>query len=179
MATATSEETTARCDAKKINVGSVFSRRSHGVVVGIRADTFTLRNESGFEWDIRGANILEEEFSFADQHDSDTKESRTAVIEALKLNPHTAMTICFHKKPDPKHIATELAKGQGDMKPRAWNSTVKKLMEGEERIMVGHSTGIFDEHQRLKFIEMTKGPRLVDTRTLKWMVVDRIKYVVK
>lgn len=179
MSTATTTETTARCDASKIEVGSTFSRHSHGQVVQRRGDLFTLRNQHGFEWDINGANILEAEFSFADQHDNEVKESRSKINEILQEHAHTAMTIVFNKKPDPKHVAKELSAGKGSETDRNWNAKVKKLIEGEERTMIGYHTSSFDEHQRLKFIEQGKGPRLVDTRTIKMIVVGRTKYTVK
>jgi len=177
------EKTVHRCDANKVQVGSVFSRHSHGEVLAIQntmqGKTYSMRNEAGFEWVIRGEDILEHEFAFADQHDDEVKESRTKVIESLSDNRFTAMTICFNKKADHKDVAKALAEGQGDLSTRAWNKKVKDMMAGEERIMIGHSTGQFDEHQRLRFIEHGKGPRLVDTRTVRWLIVNRTRYVVK
>jgi len=174
-----STESTARCDPSKIAIGSVWTRHSSGTVVGKRADRYTLRNEKGFEWDVVGHNIMEAEFAFADQHDSETTESRTSILEALKTHPSTAMTINFNKKADPKFVASELAKGQGGESDRAWNKKVKDLMAGEERTMVGHHAGAFDEHQRLRFFSAAEGPRLVDTRTINWVICGRVKYVVK
>lgn len=173
------QETTARCNPNKVKTGSVFSRHSHGVVVAARGERYTLRNEQGFEWEVAGSNILEAEFSFADQYDSNSKESRSRIIEILKEHGHTAMTIIFRKKPDPKEIAKELAKGQGSMSVRAWNTKVKELMQGERRVMQGYHTNKFDEHQRLKFIESGKGPRLVDPRTIEELVVAKQRFEVK
>jgi len=90
-----------------------------------------------------------------------------------------AMTVCFKKKPKHTDIAKALAEGQGDTNARTWSKKVKDLIEGEERIMIGHHSGQVDEHQRLKFIESGAGPRLVDTRTTQFVIVDRTKYVVK
>ena len=180
MTTATASESTHRCDARKVQVGSCFSRHSHGTVVAINGDIYTLRNNLGNEWDIKGSNILEWEFSFADQFDQEVKESRTRINEILQENSHTAMTIVFNKKPDPKVIAKETADGKPkDMTDRAWQTKINALVAGEERTMVGYHTSTFDEHQRLRFFEQGKGPRLVDTRTIKQVIVDRTKYVVK
>ena len=172
-------ETTARCDASKVIVGSVFSRHSHGVVTDISGQNYGLRNEHGFEWTIRGRDILEAEFSFADQYEDTLKDSRTKIIEVLRQHSHTAMTIVFNKKVDPKVVAKELAAGQGSLSSRAWTAKVKSLMEGEERTMIGHHSNHFDEHQRLVFIEQGKGPRLVDPRTIKSLTVGRLRYEVK
>jgi predicted peptidase len=184
MATATKSkdkttETTHRCDAKKIAIGSVWSRHSYGTVVARTGNRFTLRDESGFEWDIDGANILENQFSFADQFEQEISSSRTEINQVIMENRGIAMTICFKKKAKHTDVAKALAEGQGDMSDRAWSKHVKDLIEGEERVMIGHHSGVVDEHQRLKFIESGKGPRLVDTRTTQWVIVDRTKYVVK
>ena len=177
------EKVPSRCDARKVKPGSVFSRHSHGTVLAVqptaRGSAYSMRNEYGFEWVIQGSDILENEFSFADQHEDEAKESRTKIIEVLTDNVRTAMTICFKKKPDFKHISKVLADGKGSLSDRAWDKKVKDLCEGDERVMVGYSTGQFDEHQRLKFIEQGAGPRLVDTRTIQWMIVGRVKHIVK
>jgi len=182
MATATktdSSETTKRCEAKKIAIGSVWSRHSYGTVVARRGDRFTLRDETGFEWDIDGANILENQFSFADQFDQEIKESRSRINEIIMEHRGMAMTISFKKKPQHSDIAKALAEGKGDLNDRAWSKKVKDLIEGEERVMIGHHSGHLDEHQRLKFSETGVGQRLVDTRTTQWVIVDRTRYVVK
>ena len=180
MTTATkTSETTTRCNAKEISIGSSWSRHSYGTVVGRTGQRFTLRDESGFEWDIDGANILENQFSFADQSTQEIKESRSKINEIIMENRGIAMTICFKKKPKTPDIAKALVEGQGSLNARAWSKKVKDLIEGEERVMIGHHSGKVDEHQRLKFIETGKGPRLVDTRTTQFVIVDRVKYVVK
>jgi hypothetical protein len=175
----TTVETTARCDTSKVKVGSVFSRHSHGTVVSVRDGYYTLRNDGGFEWEIHGDNILENEFSFADQHDEEIRESRTRIIEIMNENGHTAMTVVYRKKPDPKHVAKELAKGKGKTSDRAWNKKVKDLVDGELRTMVGYHTNSFDSFDRLRFHEHGKGPRLVDPRTVELLIVARQKFVVK
>jgi hypothetical protein len=175
----TASESTTRCRASKIAIGSVWSRHSHGVVTGRVGQRFTLRDETGFEWDVDGANIVENQFSFADQFEQEIKESRSKINEVILENRGIAMTVCFKKKPKTNEMAKALSDGQGDLSDRAWNKKVKDLTEGEERVMIGHHSGTLDEHQRLKFIESGKGPRLVDTRTTQWIVVDRTKYVVK
>ena len=173
------EETTSRCDAKGIAVGSVWSRHSYGIVTGRVGQRFTLRSEEGLEWDVDGANIMEAQFSFADQFTQEITDSRSAINEIVMAHPGQAMTICFKKKPKTPDIAKALVEGQGSLNARAWSKKVKDLIEGEERVMIGHHSGKVDEHQRLKFIETGKGPRLVDTRTTQFVIVDRIKYVVK
>lgn len=105
--------------------------------------------------------------------------SRTRAIEILVENSHTAMTVCFYKKVDPKEAAAALAAGKGTMSDREWNKLVKTTLDGEERVMVGHHEGKWDEHRRLRFTEMAKGARLVDPRTIDYIIVGRVKFNVK
>jgi len=180
------ETPTHRCAHKKVKVDSVFSRHSHGVVVAIdrREGYATLKNSVGRQWDI-GLNILEWECSFADQFDSEETVSTTKAIEILQDSPMTSMTIVFHKKAKDDEVSSLLAKGQGSLSAKDWKAMVKKSTAGEERTMVGHHTGNFDVFKRLYFTEQvnerSKEPetRLVDTRTLKMVIVNRVKYTVK
>lgn len=176
-------ETTKRCDASKVKPGAVFSRHSFGTVIlserGLGGGSFRIRNEKGFEWDV-GREILEQEFSFADQFESEETVSRTKAIEVLTANPRTAMTVHFRKAPDPKAVAEALKAGQGAAETdKSWRKRVEELMAGDERTMEGHHNSSFDEHRRLSFIENAKGPRLVDPRTIEWLICDRKKWVVK
>jgi hypothetical protein len=176
-------ENTNRCDATKIKVGSVASRHSHVQILGVTPHPagmiFTMRDETGFEWDIKGANIMEAQFSFADQFENEVKTSRTEINKVLVENRSTAMTVVYTKKPDAERVAKELATGRGSDSEKDFLKKVEALMEGEERTMVGHHSGGFDEHQRLMFIEHGTGPRLVDTRTIKNLTVNRVRYTVK
>jgi len=88
------------------------------------------------------------------------------------------MTIHFNKKPDAKKIAKELEAGKGSETAKVWNAKVKTLLLGEERVMIGYHVCFFDEHRRLRFQEAEKGQRLVDPRTLNWMVVNRVRFSV-
>jgi len=177
-------ETAKACDFDKVQVGSVFSRHSFGKVILKTRNPQTgeeiaqVENSNGEKWTI-SAGIVENEFSFADQFDDEEKVSRTRCIEILTDNPRTAMTINYRKKPDAKKIAKETRAGKpGAMTVKDWDAMVKELVSGELRTMVGYHSNGYDEHRRLRFNEAGVGQRLVDPRTLEFMVVDRVKYVV-
>ena len=172
-------ETTKRCDVKKVKVGDTYSRRSFGTVVELKAGSIKVKNNKGDEpWDV-GHNIIENEFSFANQHEASAEVTGTDAIKILMAHPYAAMTVCYHKKPDPKATADALKAGQGTETDRAWASKVKKLMEGEEREMIGYHQGSLTPQGHLQFHETGVGLRSVDPRTLNFLVVDRSKYVVK
>ena len=170
--------TQQKCSATDIKEGSVWSRHSFGRVTRAGWNNIEVRNEQGLTWTI-SRNILEKEFSFADQHETTEKLSRTQLIEKVISYPFTAMTIVFNKKPVAKDIAETLRNGQGNLSDRAWTRHVSALMKGEPRTMIGHHRGQFDEHRRLRFSESGKGPRLVDPRTIQSVIVDRVRYEVK
>lgn len=180
MTTATTTETTRRCDITKVKEGDVFSRHSFGKVIAIHRglNRIELRNSEGLQWHV-DATILEQEFSFGNQYDGEEEVSRTDAIKAMMENPRTAMTINFNKKADPKTVAKELAAGQGAMSAKEWNAKVSALMDGEERTMIGWHFGGMDAHGRLNFIEEANGPRLIDPRTINYVIVGRKRYNVK
>ena len=167
-----------KCDTSKIKIGSVWTEHDIGEVVNIIGNKAYVKSAVGKEYEI-SISLVERLFSFADQYDEEVKVSRTDLIKIVKAAPQTAMTVTFCKKPDAKIIAKELSAGQSGMGDTIWASKVKKLIAGEQRTMVGQHFGVFDEHERLKFQEYGKGPRLVDTRTLSMVIVNRVKYVAK
>lgn len=178
-----------RCDIKKVDVGTLWSRHSFGEVIGKMVDPehgliFNLRSDDGLEWGI-SSRVFEKEFSTADQSETTEKLSRTKVIDILKENPRTTMTVTYHKKPDHKAIAALLEAGKGEFTTRKWNKTVKDAIAGEVCVVSGYHTGAFDGHQRLYFTKVggklaaNKRFRLVDTRTITKLVVGRSEFVVK
>lgn len=185
-------ETTERCDPKRVKVGDVYSRHSFGVITKIeekydpitrqRLTLMTIRNSNGNEWNI-GSDIVGLEFSIAGQFEATEKVSRTRMIEVLMENPRTAMTINFNKKVKSTDVADSVLelinKALADGKAPTKASVRKFAAEqqtGEERTMVGYHVCSYDEHGRLRFNESEVGQRLVDPRTLNWMIVDRVKY---
>lgn len=193
--TTTTTTDTNRCDLSKVEVGSIYSRHSFGKVTekavvtdpatGRAITVFKIENSDGSSFLVDGP-ILEMEFSFAEQFDEEEKLSRTALIEVLKENPHTSMTIQYRKKTDYKEVAKALEAGKGSVTTRTWNKRVKEAMAGEESTLIGYHTNSFDEHQYLRFIKLNAsgsrpGPnfRLVDVKKIDWIIVRRKKYVVK
>jgi len=179
-AVAPSADVARRCSVKKVEVGSVFTRHSFGVVTKVDpvAKKLFLKNTAGVEWEISN-DILEHEFSFADQYDTTETVSRTRAIEIMMENVGTAMTVNYHKKLEPKVVAAALKAGQGKTSDRDWQKLVEGHLVGEERTIVGRHHGRFDEHQRLHFEEHDVGARLVDPRTIQWLIVNRTRYNVK
>lgn len=174
----TVKETTDRCDIAKIDIGSVWTRHDSGEVTGIEGNNVFLKNNKGDTWSI-SKTLVSSQFSFADQSDETIKVTRTEMIAILKANRQTAMTVVYHKKSDGKVISKLVKDGQQDLSDRAWLVKINKMIIGEERTMIGHHYGSFDEHERLRFREHGKGQRLIDTRTLKQVIVNQVNYTIK
>ncbi|MGE3483628.1 MAG: hypothetical protein AB7L09_02730 [Nitrospira sp.] len=180
-------EIAKRCSAAKLKVGDVYSRHSFGKVVHIDRMTgfASIQNTNGDKWDV-GLGVIELEFTIAEQYDGEEMVSRTALIELLKTYPRTAMTVNYNKKVVPNDNADQIldlineAIKTGKAPTKA---VVRKLANeqqvGPERTIIGFHTNGFDDHGRLKFQESGTGQRLVDPRTINWMVLNRVKYIVK
>jgi len=170
------KETTDLCNIEKIQSGSVWTRHDSGEVVKVEGNDVYLKNNKGDVWTIT-KTLVASQFNFADQYEQTIELTRTELIILLKENRRTAMTVTFHKKPDGKAISKLLRDGQGSMTDRAWLIHINKILLGEERTMMGHHFGSFDDHERLRFREHGKGSKLVDTRTLTRIIVNQINYV--
>lgn len=167
------------CDPSKLKVGDVYTRYSVGRVIAASATSVQIESD-GKVWRL-DPEIVAHEFHIAGQFEEEEKLSRTNAIKALEDYPRTACAVCFTKKLDPKTVGAALAEGKGDKTDRQWNKIVKDSLEGEERIMIGYHTRQFDEHGRLKFQESVEGRtqlRLIDPRTIKWVIINRRKITV-
>ena len=99
--------------------------------------------------------------------------------DVLKVLKEQSVDILPLVKVDGKLIAREVQAGQGDLSDRAFLIKINKLVLGEERTMLGHHYGVMDEFERLQFHEHGKGPRKIDTRTLKQGIVNQVNYTLK
>jgi len=136
----------------------------------------------------------------ADQFNETKPMSRTDIINLFLSSTNVACTVNFNKKVDEKEVLKELkalypnSGGKILSKAEFEKAVTKNLadaLEGEERTMVGRHYGRTDEFGRIKFVDMqAKGgydeakdydtrTRLVDPRTINWIIVRGVKYEVK
>lgn len=103
--------------------------------------------------------------------------SRTDLHKRILANSGV-LTIGFYKKVDPNKAAKDLWRIAGLSEDfKAFREAVIEAFKGEPRTIVCTHDGEFDTFGRLKVIDMEKNePRVLDTRTIEWAVIDGVKY---
>ena len=162
-------------DISKVKPGVMYSVENYGVVTEVGRQYVSVRNNDGSEIQVE-RSVFENEYRCADQFEEVVKINQTELIKLVLAWPRAAMTVNYNTKPKAKEIAPELAGGQGDHSDKEWEKVIAGLIEGQERTMIGYHTGSLDERGRLRFNEQGTGLRLVDPRTLHWVIVNRTKY---
>lgn len=139
----------------------------------------------------------------ADNFDKEEKVTATQLAETFKSNPRTAMTVAFFKK-DKDKTKTAYKKEVSEKVEQVKNAKVSEIeaivldlinspitdkIPGELRIMKGRHHGSTDDFGRVSFIDMEQlkdtskdndtRARLVDPRTLQYIIIDNVKYVIK
>lgn len=180
--------------------GSYWSRNSYGTVVDTGKKrglgVLCIENEDGFRWDIT-KDIVDKEFAFNDQYTDEQKVTRTEIIKVFNNNARVIMTVNFNKKLDDKEFTKKLKDlypNKGKVASRAaYELSIEELVGdhfvGEERTMIGRHYGNADDFGRTRFIDMEQDrdmskvydsrQRLVDPRTINWLIVDGTKYMRK
>jgi hypothetical protein len=109
------------------------------------------------------------------------------------LNSRIAMTVCFYKQVKEVDVVAEIITSISGAKiaeiEKAVKTGVKKAIVGEQRIMIGRHYGSSDEFGRIHFVDMEiqrdlsknydNRMRLVDPRTIQWLIVGNVKYFTK
>jgi len=159
--------------------GDKYSRHSYGQIVWESNGMVTVRNEAGREWDISRA-IFDDEFVLASPFQSEEKVTQTVLIQTIKENQRVAMTVNFNKQVDEDSVTDEIEilvqKGVVFTR-RELKKRVKKMLSGAKRTLIGRHSGGEDDRGRMRFIDMTKGPRLVDPRGVNWAIINGVRYV--
>jgi len=179
----------------KPKVGEYFSRISYGKVVKINYDgTYQLENEENFSWAISPA-VFDAECITASEVTKEEVKSRTDIINLIKENQRVVMTVNFNKQMKKDEAIAKMDKfitdglydksvrdksGKWTNRKQAISDLVDELVTGENRTLIGRHNGAEDEHGRMRFFDMeVKQPRLVDPRTINWVTIAGVMYIVK
>lgn len=168
-----------------LNVGDRLSETQHYTVIGLTTQAATLRNERGFEYDAT-VSVVEEGMYAADQFDEEQRVSRTRLIEILENSGSTVFRINFNKKPTHTTVTEKLSGvNVGTLAdPAALRELAEGLLLGEERTLTGYLVHTEPKLGRSQVVdlEVESGQhnlRLVDHRTINWMILRNVKYVVQ
>jgi len=171
-----------RSNWETLKVGDRISETQYYEVSAIYHDRIRVKNERGFEFDISG-NIVSEGMYSADQFTETKKLTRTELVEVLENAGDTVFTVNFNKQPTPKEVADKL---QGFSKENA-RKAATKLLKGDERTLTGYLLQTEPKMGRSQVIDLEIAPkgdgvnriRQVDHRTLNWIILKNIRYMVK
>lgn len=171
-----------------LSVGDILSESQYYKVEKKVGDKVQLKVDNG-ESVVVDSGYVESQLSSAGQFETTVKLTRTEMAELFVSKSRMAMTVMFNKQIKPKEI-TEAISGIYDklnlgMTHADFTKRVKGVinLKGEERVMRGRHYGSVDVNGRVTFIDMDADPknpsRLVDPRTINYLIVENVKYIIK
>jgi hypothetical protein len=131
------------------------------------------------------------------QYSEEKTITRTEAAALFIASTNTAMTVNFNtqvKEKEAKEAMYEMYPNKGKMISEAdfkkkIDATIKSIITGDERTMVGRHYGSVNDFGRVNFIDMEikadsskdfdSRMRQVDPRSINWMIIKGIKYKVK
>ena len=190
--------------SKKINLvqtqpvnytsGAIFSETTFYKIKATQGNNVILETQDKIEVTLNKKYVENILFS-ADSYKSIEAKTNTELNEIIKNNPFKAMSICFTKaakEKSKKAYNLEVAERIEDLK----NAKVSELEElaiqlienpplkeipGELRVIKGYHNNNFTNQGRLNFFDMEDNYVLkqVDPRTVEYVIVNNIKYILK
>jgi hypothetical protein len=140
-----------KTDFKNIQKGEFLSCTEYYKVISKDANSIKVENQLGEELTITGPSYIES-FQSAGQYHTTVKAAKHEMISHLHDAKDKVFTVCFEKA------------------------------DKSERILVGHLVSIEAHLGRTKVIDIEiplgeNNLRLIDNRTISWIVLDGIKYI--
>lgn len=182
---------------KDLKVNECLSEVQYYRVVKIAGEKIQLVND----WNeniVVDKSYVEKCLTSAEQFDKTETLNKTDAASLLLKNPNVVMTVNFNKQvkeADVKKQIHELYPNKGgkilseaDFKKNV-NTILKSALEGEGRNMIGFHRSHINDLGRLEFIDLevekdsTKSyenrVRFIDTRTLNFLILRGVKYLIK
>lgn len=181
----------------KLKPGDVISEIQYYLVKDVAGDTVNATMDNGQVIGLSKGYIDKAIMYSADYYENEEAVTKTQLEEILKSHPRTAMTVCYFKQAKEKDIAEQISNlypNKGKIMSEAdFIKSAKKIAKsvtiGEERVIRGRHYNSYGAGGRIQFIDMdiTKDEskdydtrmRLVDPRTIQWIIVNNIKYNLK
>lgn len=172
--------------------GKIYSESQFYVVEKVAGDKVQLLNDGG-EHVVVTKDYITKCLSSANDFTKTTKCTKTELAGIFTSNVRIAMTVCFMKQVKEADVIAEVMKAYEGSTYKAMESAIKKAVKaalnGEERVMIGRHDGAVDDFGRIHFVDMSLERdmtktydtrfRLVDPRTIQYIIVNNIKYELK
>lgn len=169
----------------QIKEGDYLSETQYYCVEKVHPDRITVVNDRKFKFDI-SKNIVEEGLLTANQFTEEKKVSRSEIVDRLENARDMIFTVNFNKLPNEKSLLERLKNVKisdlGD--ETSLKKLSKEMTKGELRTLIGHVNHTEPKMGRSSVtdLEIPLGQhrnRLVDHRTINWLIIGGVKYVVK
>ncbi len=167
----------------KIKKGDYLSRISYLKVEDVKKDYATVSNEDGLTWQIDNS-ILQQECVSASEYSKEEEVNRTKLIEIFSNVGDKVFTVNFNKEPKADDYL-KLTRGEGN-KILSFAEMKKSFskVKGEERTLIGYMLNTENGFGRSNVIDLEIPSdqhriRQVNHRSLNWLVLNGIKYIVK
>ena len=184
-------------DYSKLKQGSKLSETQYYVVDKVGNGQVHLKNDFG-ENIVVDSTYAEKCLVSADQYNDEKTMSRTDVTNLFLSSTNVVLTVNYNKQVKEDEVKKQLYalypnKGgkilsESEFKKKI-AAALSEALVGEERTMVGRHYGSQDEFGRIRFIDMEETrdaskdydtrQRLVDPRTINWLILRGVKYKVK
>lgn len=176
----------------KLKVGVKLSETQFYNVDKIVGDKVQLTPEGG-ESVIFDKSYVEKYLDSSDEYTKEEKITKTELTALYLGSSNIVHTVCFSKQVKEADVLKEILEAHQNSAPKDveknFKATIKKAIQGEERILRGFHKGGQDEFGRIHVtdLDIAKDPsksydvrqRLVDPRTISWLIVKGTKYIVK
>ena len=107
------------------------------------------------------------------------KTSLTNVASHLAGANSKCFTVCFTTKIDEKVVLEKMKAQKVAPDAAAAKALAKELLTGQEKTLVARLSKAEHHLGRSLVIDLhSQGYRQVDHRTIKWLIIDNVKYVV-
>lgn len=179
-------------DFKNLKVNDILSETQYYRVDKIVGNIVQLINDKG-EYITVSKEYAEQCLISADQYKEEKVITKTELASLFLSNPNIVMTVNFNKLVKEEDVVKQILTSYETSTPKQFETAVKKSIKnalvGEDRTMVGRHYGSINELGRIQFIDMklTKDIsktydtrlRLVDPRSINWLVLNDVKYKLK
>ena len=165
-------------DKSKLAVGNWFSGTRYFHAVEDKGDQIACKSE-GTIIDI-SRDILEYEMNNSAVYSDEQKISLTQVATILAEANSKVFTVSFTTKVDDKKVAEKLKDVKAKLTADQAKQLAKEILVGKESELIARIANSEGRLGRSLVIDLqSKGFRQVDHRTLRWLIIDGVKYTVK